>query len=236
MKNSCLYMLVAASLAPVAFAASPFEGKVTFKMTSGRNAPQEMRYAIKGDKVRIEMAGQKEMGGMIMDMTKSEMVMLMDEQKMYMVMPINEGAAQGRKSGPEPTLEKTGETEKILGYTAEKYISTHEGTKTDLWLSEGLGAFAAFRPNATGGRSGRGNTPPPGWERALAGKPLFPLRVVGHDKAGKENFRMEATAIDKQALPDGMFAPPADYQKFDMGGMGGMGEMMRGMMPGMPKR
>ena len=64
-----------------------------------------------------------------------------------------------------------------------------------------------------------------GWERALAGKELFPLRVIGHDKGGKENFRMEATAINKQTLPDALFTPPADYQKLDMGGM------MKGMMP-----
>lgn len=59
---------------------------------------------------------------------------------------------------------------------------------------------------------------------------MFPLRVVSTDKGSKETFRMEATEVKKESLPDSLFAPPADYQKFDMGGM------MRGMgLPGMPK-
>ncbi|MDO8543446.1 MAG: DUF4412 domain-containing protein [Opitutaceae bacterium] len=225
-----LVCLVAAAVGPAAFAATPFEGKVTFKMTAPRGAPQEMRYAIKGDKVRIEMPGQQEMGGMIMDTSKREMLVLMDAQRMYMVMPMGEVTnAVAEKSGPEATLEKTGETEKILGYTAEKYISTYQGSKTELWLAEGLGSFTGMAKNPMGG--GRGGSAPKAWERSLAGKPLFPLRVVDRDKSGKESFRMEATSIDKQALPDGMFTPPADYQKMDMGGM-----MMPGMMRGMPKR
>ena len=48
-------------------------------------------------------------------------------------------------------------------------------------------------------------------------------------KGGKENFRMEATAIEQQTLPATLFSPPADYQKLDMGGM------MQGI-PGLPGR
>ena len=96
-------------------------------------------------------------------------------------------------------------------------------------LAEGLGAFMAPSGGNPmgGGRSGGGGGQ--AWERALAGKELFPLRVVSLDKGGKQTFRMEATAIDRKSLPDSLFAPPAGYQKFDMGGM------MKGMMPpGLP--
>ena len=49
---------------------------------------------------------------------------------------------------------------------------------------------------------------------------------------------MEATAINKQSLPDSTFQPPPGYQKFDMGGMmkdmgGMMGDGMGDMMDGM---
>jgi len=151
---------------------------------------------------------------------------------MYMTLPMPTGAAAAQKGGKaqDVKLEKTGETEKILGYLATKFLSTHDGTTTELWLAEGLGTF--FAPssanNPMGG--GRGSGPAPqGWERALAGKELFPLRVVGKNKSGKETFRMETTSIEKHSLPDTLFAPPAGYQKFDMGGMGGM---MKGMLPG----
>jgi outer membrane lipoprotein-sorting protein len=225
-----LPLLAGALLAPAVLCAAEFEGRITMKMTPARGQSQEIRYAIKGGKLRMEFPGQKEAVAMIVDPVKRESIMLMDEQKMYMVTPMQDLETPADKKGGEaPKLEKTGETEKILGYTAEKYISTHENTKTELWLAEGIGTFVGF----SGGRGpmgGRGGPPPQGWERALAGKEFFPLRVVTHDKANKQTFKMEVTNIDKGALPDGMFAPPADYQKFDMGGM------MKGMMPGIPGR
>lgn len=125
--------------------------------------------------------------------------------------------------------EKTGEKETILGYSAEKYLASSSDGKTDLWLAEGLGSFMmAHGGGPMGGK--RGAAAPQAWERALAGKDLFPVRVVGHDKDGKENFRMEVTAVEKKPLRDSLFTPPAGYQKFDLGGM------MQGMMPGMPGR
>lgn len=229
MKKSLV--LASLFLAPVALLAASFEGKVSFKMSSPRGQAQDVTYNIKGDKIRIEMPNQQGMGGMVMDTTKRETMVIMDQQRMYMVMAMPDvqpqaDAARGKKTG-EVKLEKTGETEKILGYTATKYISTYEDTTTDMWLAEGLGTFMGMSNNNPMARGGRGGGQgPQAWERALAGKELFPLRVVGKDKSNKETFRMEVTAIDKQSLPDSMFAPPAGYQKFDMGGM------MKGMMPG----
>jgi hypothetical protein len=221
-------VFVSAVLAPAAVTAASFEGKVSFKMSSGtgKSQSQEMHYNIKGDKVRMEMTGQKgAMGGMIMDTTKKTMTMIMDEQKMYMTMDLPDVAADALdKRNDKVTLEKTNETEKILGYTATKYISTYEGDKSELWLAEGLGTFMSM--NSQNPMGSRGKSASKSWERALAGKDLFPLRVVGLDKAGKENFRMEVTAINKQSLPDSLFVPPATYQKLDMGGM------MKGMIPG----
>ena len=69
MKTSFRVFLAGLLLAPAALLAASFEGKVSFKMTSGRGQPQEIKYNIKGDKVRIEMPGQKSMGGMIMGIT-----------------------------------------------------------------------------------------------------------------------------------------------------------------------
>ena len=226
MKKLLTCFLAAALLAPAAVFAAAFEGKVNFAVTTGRGQSQQINYSLKGDKIRIEMPGQKGMGGLIMDPVKKETLVIMDEQKMYMVMAMPETQAQGaeEKAGAGK-LEKTGQKEKILGYDAEKYISTQDGTTTELWLASGLGSFMSFsQGNPMGGR-GKAQ-PAQEWERALAGKELFPLRVISKDKGGKESFKMEATAINKQSLPDSLFTPPAGYQKFDMGGM------MKGMMPG----
>ena len=230
MKKPLLFVIAAAALAPVTALAAAFEGKVSFTLNTGQGQSQPINYSMKGDKIRIEMPGQKGMGGLIVDPAKKEALVLMDEQKMYMAMAMPDVQAQAAEAKPgEVKLEKTGQKEKILGYDAEKFISTYQGTTTELWLAEGLGSFLSFNPgNPMSG--GRGATSPSQeWERALAGKALFPLRVISKDKAGQETFKMEATAINKQALPDSLFVPPAGYQKFDLGGM------MKGLMPGIQR-
>ncbi len=215
------------------------------KMTTGNGKSQDITYKVKGDKVRLEMGGQKETAGVIMDANKREMLMIMDDQKMYMVMAMPDAAKEAMdKKGQDVQLEKTNETDKILGYTATKYIMTDKDGETEMWLAEGLGTFMGLSSNSN--PMGRGRAPAaPAWERALAGKELFPLRVVGYEKGasskkgkgdekskskGKagagESFRMEVTAIDKSAQPDSLFTPPAGYQKFDMG------SMMKGLIPG----
>ncbi len=232
-------LLLGSFLVTVGVHAATFEGKVSFKLTTARGQAQEIRQSIKGDKVRIEMPGQNTMGGIIIDSTKREMTVTMDAQKMYLVMPMANPAAPAGGTGKTeeaPQLEKTGEKEKILGYLAEKFVATQGNSQTELWLAEGLGAFMGLgNGGPAGGRGGRGAAPQP-WERALSGKDLFPLRVVTHDKDSKENFRMEVTAIEKQTLPDSLFAPPADFQKMDMGGMMGGMKGLPGVpnLPGMP--
>jgi hypothetical protein len=166
---------------------------------------------------------------------------------MYMTMALPDAAKEAmEKRNQDVQLEKTNETEKILGYTATKYLMTDKNTETELWLAEGLGTFMGFSNNKNPMARGRGPEAP-AWERALAGKELFPMRVVGYEKGsgssnkgkgdekgkgkgksdgGPVSYRMEVTAIDKTSLPDSMFVPPAGYQKFDMGGM------MKGMIPG----
>lgn len=230
MKTPLASLLLCALLVPAALlAAESFEGRVTFRVTA-EGKSQDMRFALKGGRSRIEITNTQGMGAMIMDPAKREQVVLLDQQKMYLTMPLPDvaAAAGGAGKNEDATLTKTGETEKILDYTAEKYLATGKNTTTELWLAEGLGNFTPFgggNPMA----SGRGGPPAPqGWERALAGKGLFPLRVVTRDAAKKELFRLEATSVEKQALADALFAPPADYRKLDMGGMMG-GAMPPGM-------
>ncbi len=216
-------LLIVALLAPAAALAAGFEGLVVFKLTEAKGKSQEMRYQVKGSKLRIELPGQKELGGIIIDPAKRESLMLMSEQKMYMVMKLPDDKGPQAGKAEDVKLDKTGRTETILGRKAEEFVATSKGEKTELWLAEGLGAFLSMPANPMEGKGAAA----PGWERALAGKDLFPLRVVSRGSNGKETFRLEATAITPQPLPDSLFAPPAGYQKFDMGGM------MQGMVPGL---
>ncbi|MBA3849477.1 MAG: hypothetical protein C0502_05705, partial [Opitutus sp.] len=125
-----------------ALSAAAFEGKVSLGMKSGRDAEQVIDYAMKGTRGRMEPK-MADAGGtaMIMDWEKQEMIVLMPEQQMYMVMPLKkpQAAARPEQAAPEQKVEKTGRTEKILGYLCEEYVTTEGGQTTEMWITEELG-------------------------------------------------------------------------------------------------
>jgi hypothetical protein len=161
------------------------------------------------------------------------MTILMLDQKMFMTqaMPKQVAAAGLAEGAAGATVEITTTKEKILGYDCVKYVAQSKEGTSEIWVTDQLGAFLGLGgPAMGGGRRGSGASAPQGWEAALAGKGVFPLRVVT-SAGGKETFRLEATAIEKVALPDSTFSTPADFQ--DLGGMmRGMG--MPGGIPGLP--
>lgn len=216
-----------------ALSAATFEGKVSLGMKSNKEAEQVIDYAMKDGLVRMEPK-MADAGGtaMIMNWAKQEMIILMPEQQMYMVMPMKmpAGAAGARADGPEPTVEKTGKTETILGYTCEQYVTTEGGQTTEMWITDQLGTFMGLSAgNPMGGAMGGGGrgakgASTAGWEKALKGKEgAFPLRVIARDNKGRETFRLEAKKIEPGPLPASLFTPPAGFQKFSMPGMGGFG-------------
>lgn len=218
-----LFLLVAALVLPAVVQAAAFEGKVRMKITAaGSKSAQEMTYSSKAGLLRTEIDGKGgESFAMIMNHAKREMIILMPEQKMYMVrpMPAMSELAGGDDGADDVKLEKTSETEKILGYTATKYVATSKEGVTDMWLTEELGSFMGFDATANANPMGGRPKAPAAWEKALMGKEFFPLRIVSRGKRNKEEFRLDVVAIEKQSLPDSVFAPPAGFQKFDMGAM-----------------
>ena len=235
MKTFATLLCAAALLSPAALTAASFEGKVTMTMTAAKGAPTPINFSVKPGFSRMDMQADGHTATIIFDLTKEEMMILMAEQKMYMTRAMPKPKADSAPDSGKPgdaVVEKTGVTEKILGYTCTKYISKDKDTTTEMWVTDELGTFIGMSNGAAmGGRRG-GGAPKQAWEEALQGKDSFPLRVVttsNKDKSGKETFRMEATAIDKQKLPASLFAAPEDFQKLDLGGM------MRGMIPGFGK-
>lgn len=224
-RTLCLGALLSA---PALFAAeTSFVGKVSFTMTSAKGKPVVMNQTIKGTAVRTDMEGLP--GGMIMDFSKKEMIMLMDEQRMYMVHPIKPSDIpqdiKDKAAAADPDVEVTGKTETILGYQCNQIIVKDGKTVTEMWVAEGLGMFAGMgSPGGGGGMFGgkRDAAVSAKWERALKGKGGFPLRVISRNPAGKETFKMEATKIAKGGVSDADFLPPKDYQKFQMPDMGGL--------------
>jgi hypothetical protein len=235
MKKLLLPLLATFAL-PAALFAAGFEGKVAMKMSGPKNAPQAMTFTLKEGFSRIDMAGSGQNAAVIFDAAKQEMTILMLDQKMYMTqtMPKPQATAAGVAEGVAgATVEVTTTKEKILGYDCVKYVATTKEGTSEMWVTDQLGGFLGFGGQAMGGGRrgpGGGSSAPQGWEAAIAGKGVFPLRVVT-SAGGKETFRMEATNVEKGAQPQDLFSAPADFKNLsDM--MRGMG--MPGGIPGMP--
>jgi len=202
-----------------------FEGTVKFTMTTPR-ATVPMTYVMKGGLVRTEIEANGQLAVMLFDFARHEMTILIPPQKMYMVQPLPDPAAvasQAQAQGNPPDVQLTGQYETILGYKCQKIIVKTGENVAEIWGAEGLGMF--MNPGL-GGPMGRGRgAPRSGWEAEMAKRGFFPLRVVTRDAGGQESFRMEATAIDTTKPADDLFAPPPDYQKFEMPAIPGMGGM-----------
>lgn len=222
-------------LLPVTLRADPFVGKLTVRFTDSNQSnkdkgPHVMTYSMKEGFVRLDMDA-KGFGGMIMNLKEKQMIILMPQQKMYMVNVFTPTAdqqakAQARAQEANVQIKDTGEKETILGYSCEKFIVTDaKGLTTELWLAHDLQGFTGMNPGA-----GLGRHPqvPAAWED-LAKNGGFPMRVVSSDSKG-EKFRMEVTSVDPQSLADSVFEVPAGWQKFDMAAM--FGAAAKGMIPG----
>lgn len=222
--NFLLRLIAVGSLltAAASFAADTFQGKVSLAITAAKGKAQVLNYSIKGNKLRMDVEAEGHVMASIMDIEKLEMLVLMPEQKMYMVMPIKQPIEKAMQKQGEMTadIEVTGKTETILGYTCSQILVKDKGTVTEIWAAEGLGAFMGLGNNGGGGPFGGKSAAKAKWEEALKGKGGFPLRVLSRDAKGKESFKMEATNIEPGSLPDTLFVPPAGYQKFQMPDLG----------------
>jgi len=228
-----LPLLLSTLLASAALAAS-FEGKVTMKMTGPKNSPPAMTFSLKEGFSRIDVNTGGQNAGIIFNAAKQEMTILMLDQRMFMsqAMPKAATTAGVAEGAAGAAVEITTTKEKILGYDCVKYVVSAKDGTSEIWVTDQLGAFLGLGGSATGGggRRGGGGPAAQGWEAALAGKGVFPLRVVT-TADGKESYRLEVTGVEKMALPDSTFAAPADFQDLSamMRGMG-----MPGGIPGMP--
>ena len=210
-------------LAPAWVSAKDFEGTLRIRM-SGDGANQEANYSIKPGFMRLDLQAEGQSMATIVDLNKMESIMIMPAQQIYMVMSLKNAAAQAANGADDATIENTGITEKILGYTCTKYLIKSKGDITELWATEELGTFVNVSTlSSLNQRKGKVQA---AWESVLKGKNLFPLRVVGLKANGKANFRMEILAVEQKSLPASLFQPPAGFQRMDMGGM------MQGLMGG----
>jgi hypothetical protein len=211
-------MFLAALAAAVSIqAAKPFEGTVQFQTygTDGKKGPL-MEMAMRGGKTRVESEQGGRQAIAIMDPAAKSMVLLMPEQKQYMVQSLDAPKAKAGKE-PKGSLKKTGRSETIAGYKAEEWAFESEGRKTLIWGSMELGAFMG---DWKGPKGGQGGIEMPA---ELRDKGFFPLRIVA-DK-GKKQGGMEAVSVKPGKLAAGLFEVPKGYSQMKGPGAGAAGGM-----------
>jgi hypothetical protein len=219
-----------ALLAPSMLAAETFEGTVsmTISAPSMKGGPQTISLSLKEGNMRTDMDTGRGTMSAIFDTKNQQMLILMPQQRMYMVRPMPQavaGQAPAPSGAPPANLQDTGVKETILGYACEKYTSMGDSGTTEIWVTDQLGTFMGlFHGGGPGGRS----QAPAAWESALKGRNFFPMRVISTSSKG--TFRLDVTAVNKASLPDSLFGPPDGWQKFDLGGL--MGAGMPGGFPG----
>jgi len=184
-----------------AVATVPFEGEilVSVKEDASKKLPTSITYDVKGNKVRYVPTAAPVYA--IGDLDSQQAYAVGDAQKDY-----DEIDIKPTKTAPPPKVQKTGKMEKLVGLDCENWTIDDGNEKVDVCASKGIAYFDL----AGDAKAGSAETP---WAVALTAEKAFPLRVVVHDKAGKEEYRADATRADRKKLDDAMFQPPTAYKK-----------------------
>lgn len=212
---------LALSLAPLPVLAGDFEGVLHMNTThAGTGTSSTMDWYLKGDKARVEMSrteGQANV--MIFDGKTRTMHMAMPGQKSYMEISMEgERGEHLREAFEKQTVERTGKTDRIAGYSCEVWRITdkeNKRLKNDICVAKGFGKAAAFWVDPKEMR----RSSQPSWVKQLVEEGGFGLRSIHYDEEGKEFSRMEVVSIDKKSLAASLFAFPADWAKQDMSAM-----------------
>jgi hypothetical protein len=134
MKLTPALATICALALPCALLADTFEGKIGISMTSpSAQGPQTLNVSVKEGLARFDIESARGSMAMIRDTKNKQMIILMPQQRMYMVHPLEQPgqmpqtgqmAQQGAPAASQSTLKETGVKETILGYVCTKYIVT----------------------------------------------------------------------------------------------------------------
>lgn len=196
---------------PRAVTAQTFQGVIGLTTPSG-----PIEASVKNGKARFTTQTPMGPAGIIMDPAASEVYIIIDAQKMVMVMKINRDstASTSRDSTVVTPLAKR---DTIAGHECRVFRFVSRTSATDICIASGLGNLGAA--GLFGGASmgmGRNRTAAPAWTTALGQQGGFPLRVA--DTTGAVQYQV--TKIEPKSLDDSIFIPPADYQRMQMPSFG----------------
>jgi hypothetical protein len=192
---------------PLASANTPFEGEILVSVTdeAAKKLPATITYDVKGNKVRYVPAAAPVHA--VGDLDAQRAYAIDDGQKTYDALDVK--ASAGAKVSAPPKVQKTGKLEKVAGLDCEDWTIDDGNEKVDVCASKGIAYFDL----ASDAKPGNAET---AWATALTSAKAFPLRLVVHDKAGKEEYRAEATKADRRRIDDATFQLPTGYKTADL--------------------
>jgi hypothetical protein len=198
----------APSASQAAAPSGPFEGEIVLQVKdeAAQELPPTITYDVKGDKVRYVPASANIRA--VSDAPAQHVYAINETQKTFQEVD-TKPAADKSKAPPEPKVNKTGKTEKVAGMDCENWTIDSGDAKADVCAAKGIAFFELAREPKPGSAQ-------PPWAATLAKENAFPLRVVMHDKGGKEQYRAEATKVDRKKLDDSLFQLPATFKKADL--------------------
>ena len=205
-----LVFVVGCKLHSLASAVS-FEGEIDMSVSSPSAAlgSTTLKIEMKGAKSRAE-AGLA--GFSMVTLTDGDAKKVRTLEPMthtYTETDLDALARATRTSTAKVTARKTGRSDKVAGDDCDVYeIDDPSGmaSHTEFCMASGLGmlALGLTGPFAMYGKDGT-------WGDVLSHG--FPLRVVLRDARGATVATIEATRIDRHAVPDSTFEIPAGYTK-----------------------
>jgi hypothetical protein len=181
-----------------------FEGESQLALYQpSSKTPATIAYDVKGDKIRSQpVGGDATAAHVVGDRKDKRVYAVVDSSKSYATVDMDSKATP-------PAVTKTGKVEHLLGRDCEDWTVSDGGERFDMCVAKGI----AYLDPAAGAGAGAGE---PSWAAVLTKERAFPLRVVATDKAGKQEFRAEATKIEAKHLDDALFKVPNDYHVVPM--------------------
>lgn len=208
MRLSTPLLLLAALATPVA-AQDTFEGVISMTLNAGEK-PMPTTVWVKGNRAKYDMSGGGEMGVMIVD-GSGRMLMLVPKQKQYMVLDLAGVNSQADRSLRAMTYARTGKSETIAGMPCDYWKTVQADTVVgESCMTSALGWVGVDL-------SGKGTLSKEmlAQFRRSFPKGAFPLKTIDAE-TGKVMFVV--TKVERKAVPDDAFQPPAGWTEIKMPG------------------
>ena len=180
----------------------------------GKGQTHEITLKVKGEKIRLEATPQMTM---IVDGRTGDTITLMNAQKKIVRISGDKAKAIAEMTtkyagttAEKPKLVATGKKMTVIGYEADEYLAESKVFKARYWIAPGFPNSAAILKQLQ-------TIIPAAWNDLAKGMidyrdlPGFPLRT--EVTIGDDNIISTVVAVKIDALSDGDFMPPKDFQE-----------------------